>query len=241
MQTDTHQAPSSGHVRSALRALELLECFSPSRQELSLSDFARETNLPVTTTARLLSTLQTTGYLRKTESGRYACDTRLVRLSLAALHSLSIFDIAGPHLEALRDATGETANLAIPGPDGRPVYARQAESPRAVRHRVWLGESLPAAGTAMGEAMSGAVNADGYAVREGSLEPDVAAIAAPLYDANGRIVGGLSITMPLYRASKSKVRRYGRLVREHAVQASEALGWSRTTAGGLRRRVRCLR
>lgn len=222
-QSDTKTDRSQ--VRSALRALELLECFTPARPELSMTDLARKTGLPPSTTARLVSTLESSGYLRKTESGRYACAARLVSIALATLQGMSIYEVSLPHLTALRDATGETANLAVPGQDGRPIYSRQVESTRSIRHKVWLGETLPSEGTAMGDAMLGTLDEDGFAMRLGSIEPDVAAVAAPVRDGVGTIIGAFSITMPLYRANEDKMRRYGLLVVDHANQASTELGW----------------
>ncbi len=210
--------------------MELLECFTPARREITLTDLARETKLPTSTTARLLSTLVSSGYLRKTDSGRYACAARLLRFALATLQGLTVWEVSQPHLEALRDATGETANLVVPGPDGRPIYVRQAESSKRVRHKVWLGETLPLEGTATGDAMSGKVNDEGYAIRKGSIEPDVAAIASPVRDVGGEIVGVISITMPLYRASDEVLRKYGLLVAKRARAASADLGWRELAA-----------
>ena len=220
-------------VRSALRAFDLLECFTPTRTEISLSVLAEEACLPASTTSRLLSTLVSSGYLRKTENGLYAYASRLLRIALTALQGMSIYELALPHLEAMRDATGESTNLAVPGSDGRPIYIRQAESRRAIRHNSWIGETLPIKGTAIGAAISGKVNNAGYSVIKGSIEPDVAAVAAPVHDSGGQIVAAFSITMPIFRATDAILEQYGQLVVKHSRKASTQLGYQQTAGGAL--------
>lgn len=212
-------------VRAVLRALQLLDCFTTERSGIALTEFARDTGLPISTVSRLLESLETAGIVRRAVDGRYTCGTRLIRIGLAAVHSVSLYDIAGPHLEALVHATRETANLGIQAAPGVATYLRQVPSPRAIRYMVWLGRSLPTEGTALGMALCGAVEPEGYVIRRGAVEADVTAVAAPVRDVTGAIVGALTVTGPSSRVDEATAMRFGRLVAAHAAQASASLGF----------------
>ncbi len=201
-----------GSVRSALRALELLECFTILQPERGLSELAKETGLATSTTSRLIGTLVGAGYLKKTEAGSYVFGPRMLKIALACLRGSSLFELAGPRLLSLRDRTGETANLAVRNGPDTAIYVRLEESPKPIRHNTWLGQPVPLHGTAIGAAILGDLDARGYAVLMGSLEPDVAAIAAPVRDNQGEIVAAISITMPLYRASETLAASIGEML-----------------------------
>jgi urocanate hydratase len=219
-------------VRAVLRALRLLDCFTTERPDIALTEFARDTGLPVSTVSRLLDSLETASIVRRAADGRYACGTRLMRIGLAAVHSVSLYEIAGPHLEALVQATRETANLGILAGPGVATYLRQVLSPRAIRYMVWLGRTLPTESTALGMALCGTVGPDGYVIRQGAVEPDVTAVAAPVYDVAGAIVGALTVTGPSSRVDDATAMRFGRLVAAHAAQASASLGFLALPAHG---------
>jgi len=214
------QAP----VRAVQRAFDLLGLLSAPQPAATLSDLARGSSLPVSTAARLLATLERTGFVRRDGENRYAPGTRLVQLGLSAVRSLTIYELAEPHLRRLSEASGETANLSVRADAHNAVYLRQVVSPRTVHHASWLGRMLPIRRTAAGAAIAGRVNALGYVARRNTLERDVTAIAAPVYGPGGEIVAALSITAPSYRVADKDLRRLGELVVAEAQKASIALG-----------------
>lgn len=214
----------AGTIRVVQRALRLLACFSVDRHQATLSELARETGLPSSTAARLLATLEAERYLRREPDGRYRIGSRLVRLSLAALRSVQLYDVAGPHLQSLSEETGETANLGVLDDIGRVLYLRQSPSRHAIRVAGWLGRTIPAEGTAIGVALSGRAGPEGYVATRKTIEPDITAIAAPVYGADGEILGAFSITGPTYRISDRDVAVIGARVVRHAREASLEMG-----------------
>ncbi len=216
-------------VRAVQRALAVLECLSDGRAKVTLSEAARLTGLPVSTVSRLLATLESAGFLRRSAFG-YACGTRLMQIGLNALKNVSAYEIAEPHLRSLTEITGESCYLGIPGDDGHVVYVRQSLSPKSIRHNIWLGRAVPLHGTAIGAAISGRVNPQGYAATRRTIEPDVTAIAAPVRDSDGSIVAAISLTGPSYRISDEDIERFGRAVVGAAAAISSDLG------GGFARR-----
>jgi len=209
-------------TRTVERALTLLAAVAEGGG--TLSELARTAELSPTTASRLLGTLVQRELVRRDEHGRYQAGTRLRQLAAATLREDPLYELAGPHLEALAEETGETANLAIAADEDQIVYLRQVVSHRLVQTAGWAGRTVPRRGTAVGEALLGAVGGSGYVARMGAVEPDVTSIAAPVYRADGEIAGALSVLAPSYRVSRRRIESYGRAVAGHATELSRSLG-----------------
>lgn len=68
----------------------------------------------------------------------------------------------------------------------------------------------------------------GYAVSRGEREVDAGSVAAPVFDASGRVYGALSICGPVGRISDDRIEKHGGLVTEAAAAVSTGLGHRRT-------------
>jgi DNA-binding IclR family transcriptional regulator len=215
-------AESLAPTRAVERALGLLA--AAVEAPLTLTELARGGELAPSTASRLLSALQRRGFVRRGEDGRFRSGPELVRLAAATLRGEPAYELAGPHLAALTEATGETANLGVPAGEGDALYLRQSASRRTVRAESWVGRTIPLHGTAMGAALAGRVGSAGFALSRAAVEPDVTAVAAPFRDHDGRIAGALSITAPTYRTSDEDAAAYGRAAVEHANELSRELG-----------------
>ncbi|MFD6059841.1 helix-turn-helix domain-containing protein [Rhodococcus wratislaviensis] len=79
-----------------VRALRLLEAFSPDKPELSLSDLARRADLPVSTTHRLAADLLDWGALERDDRGRYHIGLRLWEIASLAPRALVLRELALP-------------------------------------------------------------------------------------------------------------------------------------------------
>lgn len=213
--------PETG-TRTAERALTLLAAVAEDGG--TLSELARAAGLSPSTASRLLSTLALNEFVRRDAHGRYHAGTRLRQLAAATLREDPLYELAGPHLKALADETGETANLAIAADEEQIVYLRQVVSRQLVQTAGWAGRTIPRRGTALGAALRGAVNESGYVARMGAVEPDVTSVAAPVYGADGGIAAAISILAPSYRVSRRRVESHGRAVARHAGDLSRSLG-----------------
>jgi DNA-binding IclR family transcriptional regulator len=211
-------------VRAVRRAFDLLGRLGGERTGATLSELARATGLPVSTVARLLATLEQAGFARRRGDGGYAAGMKLVQIGLSALRGLSLYDLAEPHLRRLAEASGETANLAVRADERQAIYLRQVLSRHAIRHASWVGRMLPLERTAVGAALTGRVGEHGYASRRKTIEPDVTAIAAPIYGPGGEIAAAFSITGPTFRISDQDLERFGALLVKEARRASAELG-----------------
>jgi len=69
------------------------------------------------------------------------------------------------------------------------------------------------------------IRQQGYAVVVDELDQGAHSIAAPIRDAQGRVVAAISIAGPSHRFTPERVQRYIQLVQQAAQEISHALGY----------------
>ncbi|MGR3616638.1 MAG: HTH-type transcriptional regulator BhcR [Paracoccaceae bacterium] len=123
---------SAGTLQSLDRALNILTSVARS-EAITLSDLARDTEVPTATTHRILTTLQNHGFV-KFDTGRqeWSVGVEAYRTGAAFLRRNSVVEIGQPVLRRLMEETGETANLAVPD-KGEVVFVGQVETPNPIR------------------------------------------------------------------------------------------------------------
>jgi IclR family acetate operon transcriptional repressor len=140
----------TGGVQSIERAFGLLEMMADSGGMMGLSQLATASGLPLPTIHRLVRTLVDLGYLRQEPSRQYVLGPRLIRLGESSSHMLSTW--ARPHLAALVDELGESANLAMLDGD-QIVYVAQVPSRHSMRMFTEVGRRVLPHCTAVGKAI----------------------------------------------------------------------------------------
>lgn len=149
--TQPRRPARAGGVQSLDRAFELLELMAANGGEVALSQLAAASGLPVPTIHRIVRTLVASGYVLQLPSRRYALGPRLIGLGESASRTVEAW--ASPHLLALAEATGETANLAMLDGD-MVVYVAQAPSSRhTMRMFTEVGRRVYAHCTGVGKAL----------------------------------------------------------------------------------------
>ncbi len=141
---------SPGSVQSVDRTFQILECLSDAGGQLSLSDLASRSGLPMPTIYRLLRTLVTHGYVRQLQSRQYALGPRLINLGVSASSMLG--EWGRPWLSGLVDALGETANLCMLDGD-RATYVAQVPSRHTMRAFTEVGRRVYLHSTGVGKAL----------------------------------------------------------------------------------------
>jgi IclR family acetate operon transcriptional repressor len=145
------EAPArSGGVQSVERVFELLELINDAGGEVTLSELAASTDLPLPTIHRLLRTLVGKGYVRQLPNRRYVLGPRLIRLGEGANRQLGT--LARPQLKQLVDALGETANMAVLDSD-MVVYIAQVPSLHSMRMFTEVGRRAHTHDTGVGKAI----------------------------------------------------------------------------------------
>ena len=141
---------AAGGVQSVERVFELLELITDAGGEVTLSELAGSTELPLPTVHRLLRTLVSLGYIRQLANRRYALGPRLIRLGEAATRAQGV--LAGPQLIALVDALGETSNMAVLDSD-MVLYIAQVPSKHSMRMFTEVGRRAHTHATGVGKAI----------------------------------------------------------------------------------------
>lgn len=132
------------------RGLRLLGEFSRDSRTLGAPELARRLDLPRSTVFRLLSTLETLGFLERTGSGNdYRLGMAVLRLGFEYLSSLELTELGQPVLARLCDEIRYPCNLVVR--DGRSiVYVAKVTPPTPFVSAVHIGTRLPAHATVLG-------------------------------------------------------------------------------------------
>jgi IclR family KDG regulon transcriptional repressor len=102
------------NIRSVQRALDLLGEFSVSEPELALNELSSRLDLSVSTTYRLLVTLEGNGYVeRNPKTGRYRLGVACLVLGTLCSGQFNFEERVLPILVTLRDECRETVHLGV--------------------------------------------------------------------------------------------------------------------------------
>lgn len=135
--------PGENNVRSINRALQILKCFNWNEREFTLTEISQKVDLAKSTTSRLLSTLESEGFVKRNErTNHYKLGNAIYFLGLIAKESLDLRQVSQPIMEEICQATKETVNLYLLD-NLEKVCFNQVESPLAIKRYVRIGERSP--------------------------------------------------------------------------------------------------
>jgi IclR family transcriptional regulator, pca regulon regulatory protein len=138
-------------VQSLERGLAVIGAFDAEHPELTLSEVAAATGVTRAAARRFLLTLAELGYVRS--EGRYfSLTARVLELGYAYLSSLSLPQIAEPHLESLVAEVNESSSVSVlNGTDV--VYVARVPTSRIMTVVISVGTRFPAYATSMGRVL----------------------------------------------------------------------------------------
>jgi DNA-binding IclR family transcriptional regulator len=134
------------------RALAVLAAFDADHMRLSLSDLARRSGLPLSTTFRLVAELEQWRALDRGPDGRYTVGFRVWELGRLAPVNGGIREAAMPFMQDLYELTRENVHLAVRDGD-EAVYVEKLTGHRAVPILSRVGGRLPLHATGVGKAL----------------------------------------------------------------------------------------
>jgi IclR family pca regulon transcriptional regulator len=138
-------------VQSLERGLAVIRAFGAEEPELTLSDVARRTGLTRAAARRFLLTLVDLGYVR-TDGKQFALTPRVLDLGYAFLSSLTLPEVAEPHLERLAAELRESSSVSVLDGDDI-VYVARVPTSRIMRVAINVGTRFPAYATSMGRVL----------------------------------------------------------------------------------------
>ena len=186
---------------------------------LSLAGVVEATGLSRPTAHRLAAALEAHRLVGRDGAGRYRLGLRLLGWAGAVRTELGLVEAARPVLEALRDETGESAQLFVRDGDSRLCIAA-SERPAGLRDTVPVGAVLPidrgsggkvllafAAGGAadyreVDPAELETIRRRGWAASVAEREEGVCSVSAPVLDSGGRVHAALGVSGPINRLGR---------------------------------------
>jgi DNA-binding IclR family transcriptional regulator len=186
----------------------------------TLAELVERTGLPRATAHRLAVALEGHRLVQRTPAGAWAPGPALAELGRGVA---DLAELAGRHLVALRDASGESAQFYVRDGASR-VCVAVAERAHGLRDTVPVGARLPmTAGSAAHALLAFApaeevtpllpsasftartlldVRRRGWAHSVAEREPGVASLSAPVRDPAGGVLGAVSISGPVERLGR---------------------------------------
>jgi IclR family transcriptional regulator, acetate operon repressor len=251
----TAQADSPAHGTTAVdRGADLLVRVLESERPVALTELASATGIPKSTASRLITALERRGLVEQDgERGRLRPGPAILRVAERGMLERNIVELARPSLDQLAQASGETINLAVPGPVGV-EHVAQVDSTHFLGVGQWLGRSVDFHSTANGKVFLAfgraalgdeplerhtphtvadraeldpvlkAIRRDGYATAVDELEAGLAAMAAPVRGARGDVIGALSISGPTLRMTPERILELQPILNVEANRLSHRLG-----------------
>lgn len=135
------------------RGLKVLAEFSREDSILGAPELARRLDLPRSTIFRILSTLESMGYLERSESGRdYRLGRAVLRLGFEYLASLDLVELSRGLLQKLTLSTGYSCSLVVRD-EQSVVYVARATPPTIFSSNVSIGTRLPVHATLFGQVL----------------------------------------------------------------------------------------
>lgn len=213
-------------LRTADRALQILQQFRRPGQAWTVSAIAEQLGLHRSTASRLISTLLARGFLERAGGNGLRLGAEAIRLGTIAIAGSELMAVAAPVIEGLAENTGEAVTLAVAS-GGQVLTMAEAAGKHFISSRDWIGVATPAHCTADGKVLLAygalaatgqlqpltpttivdahaleqelaAVRRRGWATAHGELELGLHGVAAPVHSGE-RCVAALCISGPEYR------------------------------------------
>ena len=207
-------------VQSLERGLAVVRAFSADTPQMTLSDVARATGLTRAAARRFLLTLVDLHYVH-TDGRVFWLSPRVLELAHGYLSSLSLPEVAEPHMERLVAAVRESSSVSVLD-EGDVIYVARVPVSRIMTVSINVGTRLPAHRTSMGRVLLAAAGAepddpqlraklqrvrrDGYAIVDQELEEGLRSIAVPLRDGSGTVVAAMNLSTHAARRSVAAMR-----------------------------------
>jgi DNA-binding IclR family transcriptional regulator len=139
------------HLKAIARALDVLDCFTDERPELTLKDIAHALEVPESSLFRILLTLDSRRYLVQNSDGAYRLAPKLL---LGRVHERSerVRTVLHPYLDLLASRFDETAASAYLF-DDRVHVLDAVESFHAIRMTNKPGRVLPPHASSLGKSI----------------------------------------------------------------------------------------
>jgi DNA-binding IclR family transcriptional regulator len=195
-----------GGVAAVDRALTILDALTD--EKTSLAELSKKTGLYKSTVLRLARSLEKFGYVLRSEDGAYRLGSKVLYLGSLYQKHFNTSEIVPPVLRKMAEELHEGVSFYIADGEHRVVLHR-IDASRSVRDQVHEGDRFPMTAGASGHVLRAFAGARGerfdavreamYAASYGERDPEIAAVACPVFGHGNRPVGALNVSGPRYR------------------------------------------
>lgn len=217
------------------KALALLDCFRPGDESLTLTALAQLSGYHKTTVYRLMNSLERMNYVVRHDDGNYALGPRLLYLGKLYEQSFHLSRVVQPELQALSQASQESASwYVLEG--GQRLCLFRAEASHGLRHSNLPGTQFPLDDSAISKVLRHWGLNDALPEGEpavplytaGARDPHTAAFAMPVFGVNDKLIAALALTGPISRLTEDR-REQGvsQLMHATASRLSQKMGASK--------------
>lgn len=141
----------SEYLTTLARGLSVLRAFTKERPEMTLSEVAAETSLSPAAARRCLNTLVSQGYVGK-KGKLFLLTPEVMGFASAFIESMNLEEVVRPHLQEVRDRTGDSSSLAVLSHEDI-LYLVHVSTNRMIRLVAGVGTRFPAYATSLGRVM----------------------------------------------------------------------------------------
>lgn len=137
-------------VPGLVRGLAVLKLFDSENQEMTITEIAEKLDVNRSSAFRLIYTLESCGYLRKTSQKTFALDSNVMELGFNSLSKMSLNELASPIMRELRDSVKIAVHLSILEATNV-VFINNVQSTGPFTSNVQIGTRWPAHATVIGQ------------------------------------------------------------------------------------------
>ena len=233
------------------RAALLVSTVVQADEALSFADLQAACDLPKSTTSRMLTALERSHLLERTDDGSYVAGGLFWLYAARHDPGEDLVRLAGPILAAVGEATHETVNLSVARGE-RVVQVAQVDSQFLLGTRDWTQVDVPAHCSSLGKvflawdavalpsgplatptdaslADAASLRADfkrtrarGWATTVDELEVGLSGVAVPVRGTRDQVVAALGVSGPTQRL-EDRFDELGRLLTDQAAELTELL------------------
>ena len=192
------------------KCLQILSLFSLDKTQFSINEICEKLHFNISTTYRILSTLEEYGYVSRLKSKDYVVGTQALYLSAIYTQSNHLEQIR-TIVDAIRDISGETASFFVEE-DSMRICLYRAHSHDEIRHNIEQGSRLELNRGASGRIILAygkrkndktgfykEIRDAGYYLSIHEQNSSLFAIAVPVISSSSKFVGAIVVSGPISR------------------------------------------
>jgi len=211
-----------------------LHSFKNGDSTLELNELAKRTGLHKSTLLRLLKSLEEGGLINRLPDKTYGIGSLALHLASIYQRMYRLEHHIRPVLQRLMNETGESVSFYRREGDQRICLFRE-NSEHALRDHALEGDARPLTKGASAQILMKFENVHAAHVPEKlaravpffsfeEFTKGISGAAVPVFGANGKLAGALTLTGPLTRLTQERLTHFSQLLRNAGDQISRALG-----------------